>query len=116
MCLRKTYDTAVLALAAAVALSASAFAGDGAKPAPSSYPDDKIFCLAGCAKPAPVVAGDVPNVAGHPSYTRRDHDANLVLRDVWCGDAGGCIALNHVIPPGFYDRDVHESIAVFIVR
>ena len=116
MLLRGMHLKRALVSVAVLALSAPAFAGESAKPSPSAYPDNKIFCLAGCAKSAPVVAGDVPNVAGHPSYTRRDPDANLVLRDVWCGDTGSCIALNHVIPPGFYDREVHESIAVFILR
>jgi hypothetical protein len=105
-----------LVAAAVLAFNAPVYAGEATKPAPAAYPDTKIYCLAGCARPAPVVAGDVPNVAGHPSFTRRDHDANLVLRDVWCGDTGSCIALNHVIPPGFHDRDERDSIAIFIVR
>jgi hypothetical protein len=116
MLLRGKHLKRAIVSVAVLALSAPVFAGDSAKPAPGAYPDNKIFCLAGCAKSAPVVADDVPNVAGHPSYKRRDLDANLVLRDVWCGDAGGCIALNHIVPPGFHEPEYHDSIAVFIFR
>jgi hypothetical protein len=116
MRLRGLHFKQALVSVAAMALSGPAFAGESAKPLPSAYPDNKIFCLAGCAKPTPAVAGDVPNVAGHPSFTRRDLDANLVLRDVWCGDAGGCIALNHIVPPSFHESEYHDSIAIFILR
>lgn len=67
---------------------------------------------------APAAVGIAPFTPTFPVYVRTASDPNLVLRDVWCGDGGGCVALNHVIPPGLHygDRDPVDSIAVFIVH
>jgi hypothetical protein len=99
---------AATALALGLAVSSAAAAADRAKVV-RSYASNTILCLAGCDGKAPAVVGHSSLIPARPIARRNPIDDNLVLRDVWCGDTGGCIALNHVAPPRLRDHEPWHS-------
>ncbi len=71
-----------------------------------------IVCLAGCDRAPPVVVGRAPMTPTRPLPNRGSEDVSYRMRNVWCGDGGSCVAVNHIAPPRL--RDTYEpSIAVF---
>ena len=70
------------------------------------------MCLAGCRDRAPVVIGHSLNTPTRPEPPLSPSPYGEVLRNVWCGQRGGCIALNHIAPPRLRDRD-ETTISVY---
>jgi hypothetical protein len=74
-----------------------------------------IVCLAGCDSAPPVVVGRAPMTPTRPLPQPSSEDVSYRMRNVWCGNGGSCVAVNHIAPPRL--RDSYDpSIAVFHYR
>ena len=111
----------VLAIAALVIFCGLSAAAADPAPAPVHYQANAVTCVAGCRDTPPQTVATSTVLPTDPLPPPRRYDNNLVLRDVWCGDQGSCIALNHVAPPRLRDWDsdtyiTRNYIAVFQVH
>lgn len=71
-----------------------------------------ILCLAGCYAPGPVAVGRAPMTPTRPLPDPGSQDERYPISNVFCGNGGSCVAVNHVAPP--FLRDGHDiSISVF---
>ena len=111
-----SFRTASAAALIAVLWAAPAWAEGTAVKRPS-YPPNSISCVAGCKETPPQVVATSTVLPTNPLPKPHRFDNNIVLRDVWCGDRGGCIAFNHIAPPHLRDHgafyDTPHYIAVF---
>lgn len=74
-----------------------------------------IVCLAGCDSAPPVVVGRAPMTPARPLSQPDSDDVSYRMRNVWCGNGGSCVAVNHIAPPRL--RDSYDpSFAVFHYR
>ena len=112
----RTLSAAYIAAATAVALASPASAEDATAKRPY-YPPNSVSCVAGCKETPPQVVATSTVLPTNPLPKPHRFDNNIVLRDVWCGDRGGCIAFNHIAPPRLRDHgdfyDTPHYIAVF---
>lgn len=85
------------------------------------YAPNAVTCVAGCRDKAPQLSDTASLLPTDPLPKPHHYDNNMVLRDVWCGEQGSCIALNHIAPPRLRDRSddfyyTRNYIAVFQVH
>lgn len=109
-CFRLKIATAALAmLPIAVSPASAAERGRGV----AGKNGGAIVCLAGCDSAPPVVVGRAPMTPARPlSQPTSQEDVSYRMRNVWCGNGGSCVAVNHIAPPRL--RDSYDpSIAVF---
>lgn len=97
---------------AAIAALAAASSGGAAQPARRHADGGPILCLAGCYAPGPVAVGRAPMIPTRPLPDPGSQDERYPMSNVFCGNGGSCVAVNHVAPPYLRDgRDI--SISVF---
>ncbi len=81
------------------------FAAAGSAPPAPHYAANAVMCVAACKDTPPQTIDSSSLLLTDPLPPPHQYDNNLVLRDVWCGEQGSCIAFNNIAPPRLRDKD-----------